>query len=190
MSTALVESLVNSICYLDVVVKAVPSMKGIISGHVEAGPIYATPLLRVSYRKMPHWQYMIKHVLDYAVAVTALVLLSPLMALLALLIRFSGGGPVIFRQERIGRYGKPFMIYKFRSMDDGAEPDGPQLAVKGDTRITPLGRFMRKHRFDEIPNFINVLQGRNVTCGAETGEASLYRADNGKGALTSTGCWQ
>ncbi|MCU0378446.1 MAG: sugar transferase, partial [Bacteroidales bacterium] len=160
-----VEGLVNSMCHLNVIVKALPSMRNIISGHVEAGPIYATPLLRISYRKMPHWQEMIKLVMDYSVALTALILLSPLMAVLAILIRFSGSGPVIFRQERIGRYGRPFMIYKFRSMDDGAEPDGPMLAVKGDHRITPLGRFMRKHRFDEIPNFINVIKGEMSLVG-------------------------
>lgn len=160
-----VEDLVNSICHLNVIVKAIPSMRNVISGHVEAGPIYATPLLRITYRKMPHWQVMVKLVMDYAVALTALVSLSPLMAVLALLIRLSGSGPVIFRQERIGRYGKPFIIYKFRSMDDGAEPDGPMLAVKGDNRITPLGRFMRKHRFDEIPNFINVLRGEMSLVG-------------------------
>ena len=102
---------------------------------------------------------MVKMLLDYSVAALALLLLSPLMAVLAVLIRISGKGPVIFRQERIGRHGKPFMIYKFRSMEDDAEAGGPQLAVKGDKRITPLGRFMRKHRFDEIPNFINVLRG-------------------------------
>lgn len=160
-----VESLVNSICFRDVLVKAVPSMRQVIAGHVEAGPIYATPLLRVSYREMPHWQQMVKLLLDYSLAATALVLLSPLMAALAILIRRSGKGPVIFRQERIGRHGQPFMIYKFRSMEDGAEPDGPQLAVRGDRRITPLGRFMRKHRFDEIPNFINVLRGEMSLVG-------------------------
>ena len=161
----LVEDIVNTVCYRDVLVRAVPSMRRIISGHVEAGPIYATPLLRVSYREMPRWQYMVKMLLDYSVSVITLLVLSPLMAVLALLIRFSGKGPVIYRQERIGRYGKPFMIYKFRSMEDGAESDGPQLAVKGDARITPLGRFMRKHRFDEIPNFINVLRGEMSLVG-------------------------
>ena len=155
----LVESLVDQICYRDVLVKAVPSMRNVISGHVEAGPIYATPLLRVSYREMPQWQHMIKQALDYSLSAIALMVLSPLMAVLAILIRMSGKGPVIFRQERIGRHGKPFIIYKFRSMEDDAEWDGPQLAVRGDTRITPLGRFMRKHRFDEMPNFINVLKG-------------------------------
>jgi len=161
----LVEGLVNRICYRDVLVKAVPQMRNVISGHVEAGPIYATPLLRVSYREMPQWQYMVKQLLDYSLSALALIVLSPLMAGLALLIRISGKGPVIFRQERIGRYGRPFMIYKFRSMEDGAESDGPRLAVRGDKRITPLGRFMRKHRFDEIPNFINVLKGEMSLVG-------------------------
>ena len=140
-------------------------MRGVISGHVEAGPIYATPLLRVSYPEMPRWQYMIKLLLDYSLSALALILLSPLMAVLALLIRISGKGPVIFMQERIGMHGKPFMIYKLRSMEEDAESSGPQLAVKGDTRITPLGRFMRKHRFDEIPNFINVLRGEMSLVG-------------------------
>jgi len=160
-----VEIIVNTICFRDVLVKAVPSMRQVIAGHVEAGPIYATPLLRVSYREMPHWQQMIKQTLDYTLSAASLIVLSPLMAVLALLIRLSGTGPVIFRQERIGRYGKPFMIYKFRSMEDDAEAGGPQLAVEGDARITPLGRFMRKHRFDEMPNFINVLRGEMSLVG-------------------------
>jgi exopolysaccharide biosynthesis polyprenyl glycosylphosphotransferase len=161
----IVEGLVNELCYRDVLVKAIPSMRQVIAGHVEAGPIYATPLLRVSYREMPRWQYSVKVLLDYLLSFLALVIMSPLMAVLAVLIRFSGRGPVIFRQERIGRYGKSFMIYKFRSMEDGAETDGPRLAVRGDKRITPLGRFMRKHRFDEIPNFINVLKGEMSLVG-------------------------
>ncbi len=160
-----VETLVNSLCYRDMLVKAVPSMRQVITGHVEAGPIYATPLLRVSYREMPHWQYMIKVVLDYLLSAMALIVLSPLIGVLALLIKISGKGPVIFSQERIGRHGKPFMIYKLRSMEDDAEHDGPKLAVRGDIRITRLGRFMRKHRFDEIPNFINVIKGNMSLVG-------------------------
>ena len=111
------------------------------------------------------------------------------MAVLALLIRLSGKGPVIFRQERIGRYGKPFMIYKFRSMDDDAEADGPQLAVKGDNRITPLGRFMRKHRLDEIPNFINVLRGEMSLVGPRP-ERRHYIEQIMQKAPTITGYWQ
>ncbi|MFZ2287647.1 MAG: sugar transferase [Bacteroidales bacterium] len=161
----MVESIVNTICYRNVLVKAVPSMRHVIGGHVEAGPIWATPLLRVSYREMPQWQQMIKQALDISLSAASLIVLSPLMAVLALLIRLSGEGPVIFRQERIGRYGEPFMIYKFRSMEDDAEAGGPQLAVEGDARITPLGMFMRKHRLDEMPNFINVLRGEMSLVG-------------------------
>ncbi|HUW93609.1 MAG TPA: sugar transferase [Bacteroidales bacterium] len=161
----IINDLVNGLCHRDVTVKALPSMGKVIPGHVEAGPIYATPLLRVSYRKMPHWQQMVKQILDYVSAFLALIILSPLMLVLALLIRLPGKGTVIFRQERIGRYGKPFMIYKFRSMDDDAEAEGPQLATEGDARITGLGRFMRRHRLDEIPNFINVLRGEMSLVG-------------------------
>lgn len=161
----IVEDLVNSLCHRDLTVKAVPSMKKVISGHVEAGPIYATPLLLVSYKALPQWQYMLKQVTDYSVAFLALVILSPLMLALALLIRLSGPGPVLFRQERIGRYGEPFIIYKFRSMEHDAEADGPQLATEGDVRVTRLGRFMRKHRLDELPNFINVLRGEMSLVG-------------------------
>ncbi len=160
-----VNELVNALCHLDVIVKAVPSMHNVISRHAEAGPIYATPLLLVSYKKIPVWQSFLKQTLDYLVATAVLVILSPLIISLAIMIRMSGPGPVIFTQERIGRYGKPFKIYKFRSMEDDAEPEGPQLAVEGDVRITRLGRFMRKHRLDEIPNFINVLRGEMSLVG-------------------------
>jgi exopolysaccharide biosynthesis polyprenyl glycosylphosphotransferase len=161
----IINDLVNSLCHHDVTVKAVPSMGKVIPGHVEAGPIYATPLLRVSYRKMPYWQQMLKQILDYVSAFLALIILSPLMMVLAFLVWIPRKGSVIFRQERIGQYGKPFMIYKFRSMDDDAEAEGPQLATEGDKRITRLGRFMRRHRLDEIPNFINVLRGEMSLVG-------------------------
>ncbi len=160
-----VNDLVNALCHLDVVVKAVPSMHNVIARHAEAGPIYATPLLRVSYKSMPAWQGMVKQLLDYFVSVLALVTLMPLSLLLAVMIKRTDSGPVVFAQERIGRHGKPFMIYKFRSMEDDAEQGGPQLAVEGDKRITPLGRFMRRHRLDEIPNFINVLKGEMSLVG-------------------------
>jgi len=160
-----VNDLVNALCHLDVVVKAVPSMHNVIVRHAEAGPIYATPLLRVSYKSMPAWQGMVKQLLDYFVSVLVLVTLMPLSLLLAVMIKHTDPGPVLFTQERIGRHGKPFMIYKFRSMEDDAEHGGPQLAVEGDKRITPLGRFMRRHRLDEIPNFINVLKGEMSLVG-------------------------
>lgn len=85
--------------------------------------------------------------------------------MLAILIRISGKGSVIYSQERIGKNGRPFTIYKFRSMQAGAESGKPLLSSRNDDRITPIGRFMRKHRLDEIPNFINVLKGEMSLVG-------------------------
>jgi lipopolysaccharide/colanic/teichoic acid biosynthesis glycosyltransferase len=84
---------------------------------------------------------------------------------LSVAIKLTGKGPVIFSQIRIGRYGKPFVIYKFRSLHNGKEEGMPLISGREDERITSLGRFMRKHKFDEIPNFINVLKGEMSIIG-------------------------
>ena len=100
-----------------------------------------------------------KTAFDYLVTLLCLLILIPLIVILTISIKMTGKGPVIFSQKRIGKDGKPFFIYKFRSMT--SEPEEEILLVSGkeDKRITSLGRFMRKHKFDEIPNFINVLKG-------------------------------
>lgn len=100
-----------------------------------------------------------KTLCDYLVASGCLVMLSPLILIFAIAIKLSGNGPVIYSQRRTGKNGKTFLIYKFRSMYHGSDEGFPLLSDKDDKRITPLGRFMRKHKFDEIPNFINVLKG-------------------------------
>jgi exopolysaccharide biosynthesis polyprenyl glycosylphosphotransferase len=151
--------------YTDVTVKAIPSLKDILTGRVEQTAIYGTPLLEISNRTMPVWQSNIKQIMDYVLAVIMLVFLSPVILILSVMIRLSGKGPVIYRQERIGRNGKTFTIYKFRSMYNPAESGVPLLSSGNDTRITRVGRFMRKHRFDEIPNLINVLKGEMSLVG-------------------------
>jgi len=88
-----------------------------------------------------------------------LVLLSPLILFLAIGIKLSSKGPILYSHERIGRFGKPFTLYKFRSMTEEAEINGPALSSKNDNRITPFGKFMRKSKLDELPNFFNVLKG-------------------------------
>ena len=117
----------------------------------------------------PHDGFLlrIKRIMDIAVSATVLALGAPLWFFLALLIRLtSPGAPSIFRQERIGRNGKPFIMMKFRSMVADAEKvSGPKWATEHDPRITPLGRFLRKSRFDEIPQFINVLKGEMSLVG-------------------------
>jgi lipopolysaccharide/colanic/teichoic acid biosynthesis glycosyltransferase len=86
-------------------------------------------------------------------------MLMPIIIILSLSIKLEGKGPVIYSQRRLGRNGKPFNIYKFRSMYFGNEEDIALISDRYDRRITPLGRFMRKYKFDEIPNFFNVLKG-------------------------------
>lgn len=97
---------------------------------------------------------------DAALALGSLVVFSPLFAVIAVAIRCEDGLPVIYRQERIGKGGKPFLIYKFRSMRIDAEKDGPNLLeVNGDKRLTKVGKFLRDHHLDELPQLWNVLKG-------------------------------
>lgn len=100
---------------------------------------------------------MAKRAFDLLGAGLALLLLSPLMLLVALWVKLDSPGPVFYRQERVGRFGVPFCIHKFRSMREGA--GGLQITVGEDPRITRAGRFLRRTRLDELPQFIDVLQG-------------------------------
>ncbi|GAA4780028.1 sugar transferase [Olivibacter ginsenosidimutans] len=100
-----------------------------------------------------------KRSFDILFSLVALVIGAPIYLLLALLVKATSKGPVFYKQERVGLHEKPFYIYKFRSMYTNAENQGPQLASDDDPRITPVGRFLRKTRLDEIPQFWNVLKG-------------------------------
>jgi len=96
----------------------------------------------------------------------SLILSAPIMLLTALAIRLETHGPILYRQERVGQNGQSFTIYKFRSMSEGAEADvGPVWAAKGDSRVTRVGRLIRKLRIDEIPQMINVLKGEMSIVG-------------------------
>jgi lipopolysaccharide/colanic/teichoic acid biosynthesis glycosyltransferase len=98
-------------------------------------------------------------VFDRLVALASLVLLSPVMALIALAVRLSSPGPVLFRQVRVGLQGKPFEILKFRTMVDGADRLAENVSPEGDPRITSVGRFLRAWYLDELPQFVNVVKG-------------------------------
>lgn len=108
---------------------------------------------------------IIKTLIDYSVSFITLVLLTPVILILAIAIKISDNGPVFYSQKRIGFSGKPFILYKFRSMHFGTEEGMPLVSGKKDKRITAIGRFMRKHKFDEIPNLINVLKGEMSIVG-------------------------
>jgi lipopolysaccharide/colanic/teichoic acid biosynthesis glycosyltransferase len=102
---------------------------------------------------------MIKRLFDLMAAGTALVILSPVLAVIAFLIRWDSAGPVFFRQVRIGRSGKPFSILKFRTMVADAEKRGGEITFGGDRRITAFGAFLRRYKLDELPQLINILRG-------------------------------
>ncbi len=101
----------------------------------------------------------LKRLFDVAAAIFLLTVLSPVFLALAIAIKADSSGPVFYRQVRITQYGRKFRIHKFRSMTDQADLSGTLLTVKGDNRITKVGRFIRNKRLDELPQLIDVLQG-------------------------------
>ncbi len=107
----------------------------------------------------------LKRAFDFVGATAALITLSPAFGLMALLIKLTSAGPVFFRQERIGLAGKPFFIYKFRTMVKDAPQLGPDLTGAGDPRITPVGDFLRVTKLDELPNLLNVIRGEMSLVG-------------------------
>ncbi len=100
-----------------------------------------------------------KRALDLAVSVPALIALSPALLVIAALVKAGGPGPVFYAQERVGRRGRPFRLYKFRTMVTDADKSGPAVTSSGDARITPLGRTLRKWKLDELPQLWNVVRG-------------------------------
>ncbi|WP_337570039.1 sugar transferase [Hallella sp.] len=101
-----------------------------------------------------------KRIVDFLVALASIIVFSPLFLICYILVKREDGGPAIFKQERIGRFGRPFTIYKFRSMRIDAEKDGPQLfGHEKDCRMTKVGRFLRDHHLDELPQLWNVMKG-------------------------------
>ena len=128
-------------------------------GRVGARTIHGIPLIDATDNNFSEAGKNLKWLADKIVSAIALLLLSPVYAYLAIGVKRSSPGPVLFRQERIGRGGRPFTIYKFRTMYVGADRDGHQLTQQDDNRVTPFGRFLRKYRLDELPQFWNVLIG-------------------------------
>jgi len=120
----------------------------------------------------------LKRALDLAIALPAAILSAPLVAVLCVLIRLESPGSPIFRQERAGLYGRPFAIFKLRTMVTGAERIGAGLAVlPGDSRITRTGAFLRRYSLDELPNLWNVLRGEMSIVGPRPtlmGQVELY----------------
>jgi exopolysaccharide biosynthesis polyprenyl glycosylphosphotransferase len=152
-------SIISRIDESNVVIKILPDMYDILAGSVKMTNIFGALLIEVNEETMPFWQQAIKRFLDILFSMIAIILLLPVYLILAVAVKLSSPGPIFFTQERVGLNGKPFKIIKYRTMFVNSEKNGPQLSSSNDPRITPIGRFLRKTRLDEFPQFLNVLLG-------------------------------
>lgn len=162
----LIENVLVETNKLNLRIKIMPDYKDIMAGSVKYNAIFNVPLIELPDEIMPYWQQLGKRGIDFVVSLIAIFLLIPVYIVLALGVKKSSKGKIFYFQERIGLNGKPFRIIKFRSMHNDAESDGkPKLSCKTDSRITKFGRFMRKYRLDELPQFYNVLIGEMSLVG-------------------------
>ena len=156
------EAIQNILTHLqesNVKVKIIPDLYNILTGQVKMNSILHAALIEITIGRMASWQLVTKRLLDITISTLFLLFGSAFYLLISLLVKLSSKGPVFFKQERIGLRGKPFQIIKFRSMFVDAEKNGPALSSDKDSRITSIGRFLRKTRIDETPQFWNVLHG-------------------------------
>ncbi|MDB5202358.1 MAG: exopolysaccharide biosynthesis polyprenyl glycosylphosphotransferase [Ferruginibacter sp.] len=159
--TAILQKLSNK----EVNIKITPDTLDIISGALQTNNVMGVPLIDIHSGLLPGWQQNIKRIVDIVVSLFAMILLLPLFIYTIIRVRFSSPGPLFYLQERIGYKGKPFMMYKLRSMLVDAEKNGPQLSTDHDERITHWGKTMRKWRLDELPQLWNILKGEMSLVG-------------------------
>ena len=159
------ESIFSMLEKSNVVLKIIPQTQDYILGTVKTTSVLYEPLIEIHTEYLSEWQIYLKRSFDILLSALTLLILSPLYLILAIGVKRSSKGSVFYAQERIGLHGKPFKIYKFRSMYENAEARGPQLSSKNDPRVTPFGLLMRKSRLDELPQFYNVLIGNMSIVG-------------------------
>lgn len=184
-----------------------PSISGIAGPRIHSQPLNGLPLIHVSTPQLSGLKKNVKRGFDLVGSIALLLLLTPLMLAVALAVKLVDGGPVFFRQQRVGMNGAHFTMYKFRSMVSDAEQRRADLnsdqgkenvlfKMKDDPRVTPLGRFLRKYSIDELPQLINVLLGQMSLVGSRPplpSEVEQYEADAHRRPLVQpgiTGLWQ
>ncbi len=185
-----------------------PGIADVAGPRIHMRPVAGLPLLHVETPRLSAGQRVLKKAFDLIIATIALVLVSPIMAIVACAVAWTSAGPVLYASERVGLNGKPFKMLKFRSMRVGADAelatllaaqgraDRPLFKIKDDPRITPVGRFIRKYSLDELPQLFNVLGGSMSLIGPRpqvAAEVALY-SDAAKRRLLArpgiTGLWQ
>ncbi|MCH5346371.1 MAG: sugar transferase [Muribaculaceae bacterium] len=151
--------IINRLFPLDLSMFITPDLYNLMTMRPRMSNVAALPLIDISRCDMPPSTLNIKRLSDVVVSVIALILLSPILAAIAVMIKLDSPGPVFYKQTRIGYHKRPFDIIKFRTMIPEAEAAGPALSTDNDPRITRIGRVLRKYRLDELPNFWNVVRG-------------------------------
>jgi exopolysaccharide biosynthesis polyprenyl glycosylphosphotransferase len=175
--------LVNEAEHAGIRARVVPDLFQLSLGGVDVEAINGIPLISIKGSALTGFNRALKRAVDVLLAGLALVLLSPLLGVISLAIKLDSRGPILFRQERIGLHGRPFTVFKFRSMYSDAEEQleklrnrneaaGPLFKIKEDPRRTRVGRFIRKTSLDELPQFVNVLRGEMSIVGPRPGLAS------------------
>ncbi len=142
-----------------VIVKIEPDLYDIFTGQTKTHILYGIPLIEIKTQLMKPWQEFIKRLFDIVFSLLVLIIGLPIWLLIGLIVRLESSGPVIYTQIRVGRNGKIFKMYKFRSMVKDANKSERQWTIVNDPRVTKFGRFIRKTHLDEIPQFYNVLIG-------------------------------
>lgn len=161
----LLEKIINRLGEKDVEVKIQPNTLDILSGSVKTSNVMGAALIDLQTGLMLQWEQNFKRLIDVGAALFGLILLLPFLLFIALRVKLSSKGAIFYSQERIGYKGKPFTMYKFRSMVSDAEKDGPALSSENDPRITKWGKVMRKWRLDELPQLWNILLGEMSLVG-------------------------
>ena len=145
--------------------KIMPDLYDVISGQARTNAIYGFPLIEISPQLMSPWEESLKRMLDVVVSAVILMVGLPVWLLIAAIIKLESPGPVLYKQERVGKDGQRFRIIKFRSMREDAEKEGPQWANRKDPRVTRVGKWLRKLHLDEVPQLINVMKGQMSLVG-------------------------
>ncbi len=151
--------LINTLYIYDIDIRFTPRLYEILTAGTKIKMLGVSPLVNITTLNMPDWQFSVKRLVDFVVALAGFIVLIPLFIYVAIKIRLDSKGPVFYTQERIGYLGKPFQIVKFRTMNINSENGQPRLSSAFDNRVTSFGRILRKYRLDEIPQLWNVLKG-------------------------------
>lgn len=207
LSSRLMQDIYRLLNKLDISAFVSPSLLNIISSRVAVQPVAGVPLITIDKTEFRGLKLLAKRIMDIALTVAGLIILLPVLLLIALIIRIDSKGKALFKQKRVGRKGKSFMLYKFRTMTKNAEEklgeikhlneaEGKIFKIKEDPRITRVGRFLRKYSLDEFPQIINVLKGEMSLVGprppipSEVAKYDEWEKQRLQALPGMTGLWQ